>query len=108
MIENYVTRITDSFKASTVERVLVIDDAYDPPTLAEEHHGELLAVLQRQDLRNYVADESLGDAALRSAIEALQEGDFEHEAVDAATTALFDAYRCRRRRRLTPTVSSHG
>ena len=38
---NYATQIIDSFKASIVERILVVDDAYDPPTLSEEHDGGL-------------------------------------------------------------------
>ena len=99
---NYATQIIDSFKASIVERILVVDDAYDPPTLAEEHMGELLEVLERKDLRDYVTEESLGDGHLQSAIEVLLEGEFDHEAIGHATSSLFNSYIHRRTSEVDP------
>lgn len=92
MTANYTAQIIASLKASVVERVLVVDDAYDPPALSEGHEGDLLDVLQRPELRDYVTEESLGEDALQSAIDALLAGDLNHEAVDDAVTSLFDAY----------------
>ena len=90
---NYATQIIDSFKASVVERILVVDDAYDPPVLSEEHLGGLLEVLQGPALRDYVTgDESLGEEDLQSAIAALMEGELDHESINDAISALFDAY----------------
>ena len=89
---NYATQIIDSFKASVVERILVVDDAYDPPVLSEEHLGGLLEVLQGLELREYVTDESLGDEDLHSAIDALSEGEFDDESISDAVSSLFDAY----------------
>lgn len=88
---NYATQIIESFKASVVERILVVDDAYDPPVLAEKQ-GELMDVLQRPDLRQYVTEELLGEEVLQSAIEALLENDFDDEAVADAISSLFDVY----------------
>ena len=102
MTVNYSTQIIDSLKASVVERILVVDDAYDPPVLSEEHLGGLLEVLQRPELRDYVTEESLGEEDLQSAIAALLEGDFEHEAISHATSALFDAYVQRRTAEVDP------
>ena len=99
---NYATQIIDSFKASIVERILVVDDAYDPPALSEEHMGELLEVLERGDLRDYVTAESLGEEDLQSAIEGLGEGEFDHEAVGDAISSLFDAYLHRRTAEVDP------
>ena len=99
---NYATQIIDSFNASAVEKILVIDDAYDPPTLSEEHMGKLLEVLERQDLRDYVTKESLGDEHLQSAIDALLEGEYEHETIGDAISSLFDAYLHRRTTEVDP------
>ena len=88
---NYAPQIIDSFKASVVERILVVDDAYDPPVPSVEQ-GELLDVLQRADLREYVTEESFGEEALQSAIEALEDNDFDDEAVGDAISSLFDVY----------------
>ena len=102
MTVNYTTQIIDSFKASVIRTILVVDDAYDPPAPLEGHEGELLEVLEWPELRAYVTEESLGEEDLQSAIEALSQGEFEHEAVDSATSALFDAYLHRRMPELDP------
>ena len=102
MTVNYATQIIDSFKASVLERILVVDDAYDPPVLSEEHLGGLLEVLQGPALRDYVTDESLGEEDLQSAIAALMEGEFDHEAIGDAISSLFDAYIHRRTAEVDP------
>ena len=99
---NYAKQIIDSFQASVVERILVVDDAYDPPALSEGHEGDLLEVLQRTELRNYVTEESLGEEDLQSAIVALLEGEFDHEAIGDAISSLFDAYLHRRTAEVDP------
>ena len=99
---NYATQIINSFKASIVDRILVVDDAYDPPALSEKHMGELLEVLERPDLREYLTAESLGEEGLQSAIEALVEGDYDHEAIGDAISSLFNAYVHRRPAEVDP------
>ena len=39
---NYAPQIIETFKASTVERILIIDDAYDPPKFDPEFGGDML------------------------------------------------------------------
>ena len=96
MTVNYATQIVDTFQASAVEKVLVVDDAYDPPTLSDEHMGRLLQLLQRPELRDYVTAEVLGDQDLQSAINALLDNDFDHEAVSDTIASLFEVYLRRR------------
>ena len=102
MTVNYATQIIDSFKDSIVKRILVVDDAYDPPTLSEEHMGELLEMLVRPDLREYVTKESLREEDLQSAIKALSNGEYDHEAISDAISSLFNAYLHRRRAEVDP------
>lgn len=92
MTANYAPQIIEGLKASVVERVLVVDDAYDPPVLSRGREGDLLGILQRPDLRDYVSEESLREGDLQAAIQALLEGEYEHAAVSDATSSLFDAY----------------
>ena len=99
---NYATQIVDGLKASAVERILIVDDAYDPPALSDEHMGNLLEVLQRPELRKYVTEESLGEQVLQSAIQALMEGNFYHEAIDDSVARLFSAYVHRRTTEIDP------
>ena len=99
---NYATQIVDGLKASVIERILVVDDAYDPPAISKEHEGDLLDVLQRPDLREYVTRESLGDEDLQSAIQALTDNEFDHEAIHDAISSLFDVYVHRRTAQVDP------
>ena len=99
---NYATQIVDGLKASVIERILVVDDAYDPPALSEEHMGSLLDVLQAPELRNYVTEESLGEQDLQSAVAALEQTDFVHEAISDAISTLFDVYVRRRTTEVDP------
>ena len=92
MTVNYAPQIIEGLRASVVERVLVVDDAYDPPVLSPEHEGELLGVLRQPDLRDYVSEESLGEADLQAATQALLEGEYDHPAVSDAIASLFCAY----------------
>ena len=101
MTVNYATQIIDSFKASVIERILVVDDAYDPPTLLD-HEADLLEVLQRPDFRDYVTEESLGEEDRQSAIGALLDSEFDHVAVGDAISALFDVYVDRRTAEIDP------
>ena len=102
MTVNYATQIIESLEASVVERILVVDDAYDPPALPEEHMGELLEVLQQPDLRDHVTEESLGEEDLQSATEALLAGELDDEVIGDAISSLFDVYLHRRTAEVDP------
>ena len=99
---NYATQIVDGLKTSAIERVLVVDDAYDPPALSDEHMGSLLELLQRPELRKSVAVEVLPERDLQSAVDALMESDFGHQAINEAICVLFDAYIDRRTAEVDP------
>lgn len=99
---NYATQIVNGLKASVIEKLLLVDDAYDPPALSEEHMGSLLDVLQAPELRNYVTEESLAPHDLQSATNALIEGDYGHEAISDAIAKLFDTYLRQRTAEIDP------
>ena len=99
---NYATQIIESFKASAVKQILVVDDAYDPPNLSDESEGELLEVLESSELREHVAEEALRGEELEVAIEALTSGEFDNEAVDKAISSVYGAYVNSRVRAIDP------
>lgn len=89
---NYAPQIVDSFKASVLERILVIDDAYDPPELQEDRGGDLVNVLESPDLRIHLSDEVFCEDDRQAAIEAVLGNDFDHEAVSRAIATLYSTY----------------
>ena len=89
---NFATQIIKSFQASAVERILVVDDAYDAPELPEQSEGGLLDVLQSPELREHVTAEALPERELVAAVEALRGGEYDDEAVDEAISSVYSAY----------------
>ena len=89
---NYAPQIIETFKASAVDRILVIDDAYDPPEFDARFGGALLEVLSAEDLRERVSRDVICDEAVNGAIGALNENELDDSAVRAATAALFGVF----------------
>ena len=90
---NYAPQIIETFKASSVERVLVIDDAYDPPELdPQQVGGDILEILSNPDLRKSVNEDVFREEDRLAAIEALNGSDWEHDAISTALAALYQVF----------------
>ena len=88
---NYAPQIIETFKASTVDRILVIDDAYDAPELdPQQVGGALLEILSGDQLRERVSEQALCERDREAAIEALNHNEWED---DSITTAIATLYR---------------
>ena len=92
MIENYAPQIIDGFKASVLKRVLVVDDAYDVPDLAEDSAGVLIDLLEGPALRDQLSEELLSEEDRIAAIESLTESNLDDAAVTKAMSSLYAAY----------------
>ena len=86
---NYALQIIETFKASTVRRILVVDDAFDPPEFDPQLSGDLLDVLTAIDLRKHVSEGRLGDGDRDAAVAALKESEFDAAAITNAMAALY-------------------
>ncbi|MXW37356.1 MAG: hypothetical protein F4Z65_03695 [Acidobacteria bacterium] len=89
---NYTQQIIQSFKASSVERILVIDDAYDPPPLDARSGGALLDILSAAELRDRVSTDVLSDEVREAAIEALNNDELDDGAVSDSAAALYHVF----------------
>lgn len=89
---NYTPQIVDTFRSSPLERIMVIDDAYDPPEFDPQFGGDLLDILSAADLRNHVSEDLLGEAVREAAIEALNRSDLENSAISRAAAGLYHVF----------------
>ena len=89
---NYAPRIIEIFKASAVERILLVDDAYDPPEFDPQHPGDLLSILTAKGLREHVSDDALCDEDYNAAITALNDNELEDSAITSAMAALYRVF----------------
>ncbi len=86
---NYAPQIVDTFKASPVERILLVDDAYDPPEFDTQHAGELLETLTAEGLRDHVSEYAFCEEVCSAAVTALNDNELEHDAITEALAALY-------------------
>ena len=89
---DYAIQIIETFKASSVEKILLIDDAYDPPDVDQQFSGDLLEKLSANDLRQRVSEQVLGNDDLEAAIEALNATDMDDSAIPTAVAALYQVF----------------
>ena len=84
---NYKDQIINTFKNSPVEQILIVDDAYDAPEIDQQFAGDLLGVLQGSPSKKLLSDDEI-----EAAENALNESDFEHEAISKAMDKLYREY----------------
>ena len=89
---DYAIQIIETFKASSVEKILVIDDVYDPPDFDPLFAGDLLDILSAGDSRERVSEQVLSNEDLDAAIEALNASDLDNSAISTALAALYQVF----------------
>ena len=67
-------RIIGAFESSTIETVLLIDDAYDPPEITDNNIGELIEFLENESGSAICAELGIENDAIKSATAAASEG----------------------------------
>ena len=89
---NYTPEIIAMFKASAVERILVVDDAYDPPEFDPQLSGDLVDILTARDLREHVSDNLLCEEDCNEAVRALTNNELEASAITKAMATLYSVF----------------
>ena len=86
------SRIVEAFTSNGVERVLFIDDVYDPPQLDETWAAGLLDLIDGEHGKAAAAAGGLDDEALTAAAAAIGAGDYQQDAVTRVIGAIYSAY----------------
>ena len=90
---NYAQQIVETFKASAVDKILVIDDAYDAPEIdLQQYGGTFLDILSGTHLREYVSEDVLCEEDRKGAIEALNHNEWDDDAITTAVAALYRVF----------------
>ena len=89
---NYATQIIETIKESAVTHILVVDDAYDAPSLTTENSGALIDILQAKNFRDSVSVKLLSDEQVEGAIQAINEDELDAANVSDTVKALFTVY----------------
>ena len=89
---NYAPQIIKTFKASAVERILVVDDAYNPPEFDSQLSGDLLEILTGEGLRYHVSEDLLCKEVCETAVVALNKNELDDAAITDAMATLYDVF----------------
>lgn len=85
-------RIIDAFKTNAITKVLLIDDAYDPPEIGENNVGPLIDFLESEAGRATCIKLGIVENALDSATTAAQEGDNNSDDLRAIYSTLYTEF----------------
>ena len=88
----YEPFIVEEWEKCDAEKVLLIDDAYDPPSFSDELAGPLLELLQDARRSRYVSNALLDPATAETAIDDLAGSEYDTDAVQNAYRAVYRAY----------------
>ena len=89
---NYVGQIIEALCASAVKRILVVDDAYDPPEFSGQLSGDLVEVLTTDEFRKHVSVDLLREEDLGAAVAALERSEFDDRAITATMERLYHTF----------------
>ena len=83
-------RIASCMSETCIERILLVDDAYDPPSLTSDYAGPLLELLERLELSN--EDDGIDSRTLDAACDALTSNDLGSKPIITTMAYLFSRF----------------
>ena len=89
----HVKHICKAFKANLIKRVLIVDDAYDPPDLTDDVLAELADFLERSENSSAL---DLEERTLAMAKDAIDESDLANHELKKVYRMLYSMYISRR------------
>jgi hypothetical protein len=87
-----VKRVRDAIESSGVSSIAMIDDAFDPPDIQQQHEAELLDFLQAEKSVNVRKACRIADADWSAAEEALMNGEWDADAVSEVVKSLYSKF----------------
>lgn len=89
---NYVPLIVEEFRKCAAQKILLVDDAYDPPGFPREGAGELLELVEQDDFLELVGGEDLTPEVITNAKNALIDDPNDSTDVDLVYRSLYSAW----------------
>ncbi len=85
-------RIIEAFKSNEITKILLIDDAYDPPVLNDTAVSKLSDFLDGEDSRNMHVELGLERDIFDAATIAVQEGETDSSELESVHYALYEKF----------------
>lgn len=88
----YEQKIIEAFESNEIQRILLIDDAYDCPEINEEHGGDFLDFFNDDQAPDFWNDIGVQKEILDLAVEAAMQEQFESDEFQKTCQALYDEF----------------
>lgn len=85
-------RIVAAIEQGEIRKVVVIDDAFDPPALGNDDAGPLLDFLESETNKGTIKRAKLEDAEVEGAIAAIQATEYSDDYLNAVITKLYGKF----------------
>lgn len=85
-------RIVEAFKSNAIEKILLVDDAYDPPDLDDAMLAAYVDLLQSESGRSACNAYNIEQKTIDAAANAAVEGNLESDDLDAVHRAFYAAF----------------
>lgn len=99
---DHAPQIIAAIRASAVNQILVVDDAYDAPAFSDEWAGALLELVESPILATALTQQQLPERQREEARQALLDGEFDSDAIESLLEPLYAAYLLNRSTELDP------
>ena len=86
-------QIIDAFRTNKIERILLIDDAYDPPLLNDNYIGDFLDFMDSTDGRAACNESGIEENTIEAAIEAASGNQIDSKDLKTVIDALYTSFR---------------
>ena len=96
----HISRISDAFRRNGIERILIVDDAYDPPAIDEDTTATLAEFFAHENGAH--SEIPISTDVLQEAESAVRDGDTESDALAEVYSALYRKFTTTRDQNLDP------
>lgn len=86
-------QIIDAFRTNKIERILLIDDAYDPPLLNDDYIGDFLDFMDSTDGHAACNESGIEENTIEAAIEAASGNQIDSDELKSVIDALYTSFR---------------
>lgn len=89
---NQAARIQSAIDSGAIKKIVVIDDAFDPPVLGDEDAGDFLELLEDADRAKLLKRAGITEEEIANAITAITSSEYQDDALKAVVSKLYGKY----------------
>lgn len=95
-------RVTEAIRASGIKNIMLVDDAFDVPVLAEAEYGPLFEFFETDEGKNLATELEISEETLQSALQQMSDGEYGEDELRELISRMHGKYIVARENRYDP------